>query len=215
MRAGKLLLFCVTFALTMIALPLAEPRADQPAMRLGQHVLAPFGLVQYCLHKPTRCKPSTGPQHVALNEQHRTQLEQVQGTFNRRLVRGPAEPNAPWSDEATVDRCTEFALAKRSRLLDLGFPSSALSLAVAIVPSRGHHLVLVVVTDQGDFVLDNLRVAMIRWDKLPYRWVMRSTQENVQFWRLILPQQSSSETRRVRIARADVAALGCADKIVP
>jgi hypothetical protein len=60
-------------------------------------------------------------------------------------------------------------------------------MVVAIIPSGEAHLVLIVVTDQGDFVLDNLKENIVRWDSLPYHWVKRSSPKNPQFWQTILP----------------------------
>ena len=72
------------------------------------------------------------------------------------------------------------------QLLDLKFPASALLLAVAVVPSGEAHLVLIVVTDQGDFVLDSLRRDVVRWEKLPYRWIKRSSPKDPKLWQFIL-----------------------------
>lgn len=178
-------------------------------MRLGERALAPLGLVEFCLRKPTRCTPSKKLDRIILSEKRRIQLEQVQAAVNRGISPRPqGTVDKRWTDDAAVAGCTGYALLKRSLLLDRGFPSSALLLAVAIVPGGEHHLVLVVVTDRGDFVLDNLRGAMIRWDKLPYRWVKRSTPENPQFWRAVVPRPGAREMVRLNGAPASAPA-GC------
>ena len=56
---------------------------------------------------------------------------------------------------------------------------------VVLVPGGEGHLVLVVPTDRGDFVLDNLRSSIIRWDTLPYQWLKTMSPENPLFWRRI------------------------------
>ena len=214
MRAKKNLLFCITFALTFLSLSLAEPRAARRSMQLGERVLAPLGMVQFCVLKPSRCTPRTRSRYVILDKKHRAQLEQVQRSINRAITPGPKGTWASlWTDDATIGDCKDYALSKRARLLALGYPSSALLLAIAIVPDGEFHLVLVVVTDRGKFVLDNLRPAMIRWDKLPYRWVMQSTWENPQFWRLILPRLSTSEMKWVAKMLAVVSCPTCPDAV--
>ncbi len=176
MRTGKRPLFCITFILTLLSLFLSEPRAARLSMQLGERALAPLGMVQFCVRKPSRCTPSKRLGHVILDKEHRAQLERVQRSFNRAIAPGPEGTWASvWTDDATIGDCKDYALSKRARLLALGYPSSALLLAIAVVPDGELHIVLVVVTDRGEFVLDNLRPAVVRWDKLPYRWVMRST----------------------------------------
>ena len=83
-------------------------------------------------------------------------------------------------------------MTKRSLLLDRGYPSSALLLAIGLTPSQEGHIVLVVVSDQGDFVLDNLEDEIVRWDTLPYHWIKISTPKDPQLWRAILPQNAVS-----------------------
>jgi hypothetical protein len=42
--------------------------------------------------------------------------------------------------------------------------------------------VVTVRTDQGDLVLDNLRSSVVSWQKTGYRWIMRKSERNPQFW---------------------------------
>ena len=41
---------------------------------------------------------------------------------------------------------------------------------------------LVVSTNQGDWVLDNLHDAVLPWDALPYRWVARQQGPTFKDW---------------------------------
>jgi len=58
-------------------------------------------------------------------------------------------------------------VTKRSQLIDKGWPATALLIAMARVPSGEMHAVLVVVTDKGELVLDNLRSEIVSWRALP------------------------------------------------
>lgn len=69
--------------------------------------------------------------------------------------------------------CEDYALAKRAELLRLGLPLNALRLAVCRTETGEGHAVLTVDTDKGTYVLDNRHEQPMRWEKLPYRWVMR------------------------------------------
>lgn len=160
---------------------------DQPRMRLGENALAPLELTGFCLRKPQRCVPTDQLSRIILDAAHYIEINRVQSDMRRILVGGNGLPVAPWDDELTTDVCYQHALMARSRLLDRGYPSSALLLAVAITDRSEGHLVLVIVSDRGDFILDNLRVGLERWDALPYHWIKRSTPQNLQFWRAIVP----------------------------
>lgn len=79
----------------------------------------------------------------------------------------------PLEDGVRVGDCEDFALEKQKALLAAGVPRSALNLAVVVTPAGLRHAVLLVSTTDGEFVLDNLSVAVARWDQTPYRWVSR------------------------------------------
>ena len=184
MRPAMLALFtlCV-ITLFSIRPSLSVERASKPAyMPLGHALVAPFSFYKFCERKPTRCVPSQEVRQITLDTEIRQNFEDVQRGVNRSL-----SGLEKWNDDATRNDCTDYALTKRSRLLDMGYPSSALLIAVAFVPSEEAHLLVVVVTDRGDFVLDNLRATVVRWDQLPYRWVMRSTPQDPKTWQAILP----------------------------
>src|SRR5258708_5462706 len=91
-----------------------------------------------------------------------------------------------WRDDATQGDCKDYAMAKRSQLLDRGWPVSALLIAVAQIPSDEMHAVLIVLTDKGELVLDNLRYGITPWKALPYRSHKMMSPENPLFWRRIL-----------------------------
>ena len=166
----------------------AFPASESVFMQFGKNALAPMEFVQFCERKPARCRPSNDLAVVAYYSR-RQELDRVQVEVNWRITPRaalPNEPEIPWDDEATAGNCDEYVLAKRSRLLDIGFPSSTLLVAEGILPAGEAHLVLVVSTDRGDYVLDNLQPAVVRWDELPYHWVRMSTPQNPRFWRTVL-----------------------------
>ena len=158
-----------------------------PHMKIGGNVLAPIALTVFCLKKPGRCTPSKNIQTVTLDGNKSAEMVSVHEGVNREIISKP-DPwgsEMPWDDESTVGDCDDYALTKRSKLLDLGWPSSALLLAIAIVPNGEFHLVVVVVTNRGDLVLDNLRQNIVLWNKLPHTWVKRSSPEDPQRWQAI------------------------------
>jgi predicted transglutaminase-like cysteine proteinase len=71
--------------------------------------------------------------------------------------------------------CKHYALEKRRQLVDDGVPANALSLAIVTTPAEEVHAVLVISTDQGDLVLDNLTNEIRPWRQTGYRWLVRQT----------------------------------------
>lgn len=165
----------------------ATAHADFSHMTLGMNALSPMAFAEYCRRKPERCTPSDEVRRITFDDVTQRQLEAANRTINRFIapLADVLGHDKPWQDDATIGDCVEFALAKRSHLLDSGMPSSALLLAEAVVADGEGHLVLVVVTDRGDFVLDNLRTSVVRWDELSYHWVRRSSPENPLYWQTI------------------------------
>jgi predicted transglutaminase-like cysteine proteinase len=75
----------------------------------------------------------------------------------------------PQGDRARGD-CEDFVLAKRRALVRAGYPVGALSIAIVETRWGEVHAVLLVATDRGDYVLDNLTGRIVRWDQVSYRW---------------------------------------------
>lgn len=58
-------------------------------------------------------------------------------------------------DGKSYDDCDGYAIWKLRRLIELGLPSTPLIFALAYDETKTFHAVLIVVTDAGEFVLDN------------------------------------------------------------
>jgi len=80
-----------------------------------------------------------------------------------------------WSFPAEgVGDCEDFALEKRRRLIALGLPGAALTLAIVHHTERFFgHTFLLAETSAGTFVLDNLDDSLRCWDAVPYRYERR------------------------------------------
>jgi predicted transglutaminase-like cysteine proteinase len=78
--------------------------------------------------------------------------------------------------------CEDYALAKRARLIETGFPAGLLRLALVITPRGARHVVLTVSTSQGDYLLDSLFDQILPWDQAGYRWLMRQKTEDARGW---------------------------------
>lgn len=71
--------------------------------------------------------------------------------------------------------CKHYALEKRRQLIESGMAEDALSLAIVKTTDGQTHAVLLVATDRGDFVLDNLNPEIVGWRDTGYTWLSRQT----------------------------------------
>ena len=94
--------------------------------------------------------------------------------------------------------CEDFALMKRKMLVERGWPASSLSITVGVTPSGEAHAWLTVATDQGDYVLDNLRSGVMLTEQTGYRTYSR--QGGGKGWVSASGEQTSEPTADFAIA---------------
>lgn len=165
--------------------------ATANSMAVGAKVLPPIGFIEFCIRIPGECSEVTAmPRPVTLTPQRLTELDRVQWEVNRQVrpredldQYGKAEY---WNYPGRFGDCEDYALEKRRKLIALGWPKSALLLASAENDSGDMHLVLVVVTSKGDYVLDNRYRRALPWDSVPYKWFKRQSQHKESTWVTIL-----------------------------
>ncbi len=63
-----------------------------------------------------------------------------------------------------------------------GIPQAALRIAVVVTPDESRHAVLTVVTDRGDYVLDNMRDDIVSWDQTGFTWIERQASSSPLEW---------------------------------
>lgn len=78
--------------------------------------------------------------------------------------------------------CEDFALEKRRALIAAGIPQSSIYLAVAVSPRTNLHAVVIVATDRGDLVLDNLNDWLLGYQETGYTWVKRQSTTSLLDW---------------------------------
>lgn len=134
-------------------------------------------------------RPSIAP--LALTAEAWAQLTQVNSLVNARIRPVPAKAAfgaddmwvAPISSGLkAVGDCKEYVLQKRRDLIAAGVPASVLTIATATTRWGELHAVLLVATDRGDLVLDNLTPEIRRWDQSAYVWRSRQSAEDPLLW---------------------------------
>ena len=123
---------------------------------------------------------------VILDQAHWAQLEQVQSHVNntvRYMENGRQFGMADiWEVADREGDCKDIALAKRQRLMELGWPPQSLRMALAYTETGEMHAVLTVDVSteegrRGTYVLDNRFAHVEPWQVMSqygYRWVERA-----------------------------------------
>lgn len=189
-------LFVLGFAASL-AIPASargfDVNVSAPAtMPIGPQVEAPYGFVDFCTRNPAPCRlHATEITNIRLTPEHRATLERINAEVNRLpqitdldnygVVEYWSYPNKRGGD------CEDLALEKQRRLVALGFPEDALLLAVVRQANGEGHTVLVVETDRGEFVLDNLNPSILAWADVPYTWRKRQSRLASGLWQSVDP----------------------------
>lgn len=87
-----------------------------------------------------------------------------------------------WKIGGSSGDCEDYALTKRAALLRKGFPTSALLMTTVITGRGESHAVLMVRTDRGDFVLDNLNQIVKPWNSTGYKFLTMQSPDNPRVW---------------------------------
>jgi predicted transglutaminase-like cysteine proteinase len=151
----------------------AQSATQISKIRFGQPSGIPNGYYELCVAYPDLCRmrpgqiPVTDDGSVALTSVVMDQLKSVNVIVNAAIR--PSHRDA-WTPGEAVGDCKDFAMTKRQRLIDNGWPTSALPTAIVRTSSGELHLVLVARTSEGDFVLDNLTAKIVPWSSVSYLW---------------------------------------------
>ena len=96
---------------------------------------------------------------------------------------------APGLADGVAGDCEDYALEKWTLLRQQGFPAGAMSLAMVSVPEDKQHVVLIVTTTDGDYILDNLSTWVKPWTQTYYSWLTRQGPDDDLKWFSLLPTE--------------------------
>lgn len=186
--------------------PLPDPHFTVPIEELSP-ALAPFQHVRFCLRYPDDCKfDPTETVEIELTAAVSDTLNRVNHDVNAAIIPVQKSDNFDINDRWTIDPtagdCNDYAVTKRHNLLESGLPGRALRLAVVQTTSGIGHLVLVVATNRGNLVLDNLVESIRPWQSTKYRWLKIQSANNVRYWYEVRPPTMavSQVDRKLRLA---------------
>lgn len=185
------LLLSTTAGEAMVRLPSALKNTFpvSEAIQIKERTRAPMAHIRFCGEQPEQCAQTNTSAEVTLTSSLWRQLNRVNASVNRTirpqvdsLYMGIADR---WQVGVHVGDCEDYALTKRHRLIRLGWPANALLIATAHAPDIGWHAVLVVRTDHGDYVLDNLEQKVLPWTSLRYTFHSIQSPKNPRHWMAI------------------------------
>jgi len=177
------LLAAALFAMVQpISAPLANTTGSVPRLSTSGSFTAPVGFQIFCLTNRSHCRGG-GAEQVRLTQAVLSTLQSVNAQVNRSISPSNDRQDV-WSLGVTRGDCEDFVLAKRAALIRAGLPASALRIAAATTRSGIGHAVLIVRTNEGDLVLDNLNGAVKLINQTSLRWVAMTLADG-RSWRRI------------------------------
>ena len=157
-------------------------------LALDKNALPPMAHSVFCFHYQQDCKVrkmAFRSRKYELTPVRWQELVVINNKVNRsirpeRSTRGLA--GEKWIVAPQSGDCNDYAVTKQHELLARGWPSRTLLLAEVVTHWGEHHLILVVRTGGGDFVLDSLTQTIRPWSKAPYRRVRVQSPQNPRAW---------------------------------
>jgi len=157
-------------------------------VKVGSEVRAPIGWSGFCAEYPDQCSSSRSePREIVISPTAWRDLLRVNRWVNRAVM--PMTDMEHWG---VVEKwslptdgygdCEDYALLKRKMLTDAGWPREALLMTVVRDRDGEGHAVLTVLTDKGDFILDNKSETVMLWTETGYSFVKRQSQLNPNSW---------------------------------
>lgn len=159
----------------LVIIGLAFLASPAQALSLKVNVV---GFAEFCVAHPALCQ--AGPaQRLPYNQKLRSLLDQVNRQVNKEITYSDTN-QAEWRLNPKRGDCEDYAITKADRLMKAGLPREALHLALVqiryprimangqIVDNFETHMVLMIYTSAGDFILDNLSGKIIKRDESPY-----------------------------------------------
>lgn len=152
----------------------------------GAETSKPYGHFNFCKSRPAECAKQAKAGPEKLGGKRWNTLVSVNAAVNKAIKPvsdakkfGKTEV---WAYGGSSGDCEDYALTKRKKLISAGFKRSNLRLTMVRLRSGEAHTVLVVHTEKGDYVLDNLRNDVRLWNSAGYRFVKMQDGANSGNW---------------------------------
>ena len=163
-----------------------DQRGGTPSMTTFGRTTIPIGYYEYCERRPRRCELEADERTVEYTAETWRKIVSVNRRVNRAIR--PVEDielfglQEFWDYPERAGDCEDYVLLKRRVLHEAGFPLGALLITVVHDASGAGHAVLTVVTDRGDFVLDNVEKRVLPWQEAELHYLKRQARNDPNAW---------------------------------
>jgi predicted transglutaminase-like cysteine proteinase len=153
--------------------------------------LPPIGYVQFCGDTPQACQQTGNVAgKLKMTKARWNLLAEVNAYINGKIAPKSDQDlygvSERWTIPTDAGDCEDYVLLKKSTLQNLGVAASNLLITVVLDEKGEGHALLTVTTTEGDFVLDNRRNDILRWNKTDYTFLKRQSRENPLNWVALL-----------------------------
>ena len=161
----------------------------------------PTGFVDFCTRLPNDPNCKTQPQKATAPEQMTATLwetlDQVNTSVNERIHfvtdKELYRVNDYWAYPLDAGDCEDYVLLKQRTLLGLGFSLHNLLITEVYNERVEDHVILTVVTSEGEFVLDNRRADILPSNQTGYTYLKRQSQTSPRRWRALYDMKKALE----------------------
>lgn len=98
-----------------------------------------------------------------------------------------------WTPGIVEGDCEDYMILKKQALIAAGWSADQVLYSVVEGTQTPYHAVLIVRTDQGDFVLDNMTDQILPWAETGYRFVVRQSAADPYSWVRVMQDPRLSE----------------------
>ncbi len=170
------------------AMVAAMPPPDSSPASARTPTTVPIGWLGFCRDEPRECaQRGTITAPFRLTRKNLGILRRVNDWVNATIR--PVADARQWGQEDRwnypdngAGDCEDYALLKRRMLLNEDFPLQSLLLTVVRNRAGEGHAVLMVRTDHGDFILDNLNSEILPWSETGYDFIKRQSELDPNAW---------------------------------
>lgn len=160
--------------------------AERISMRVSGFTNPPIGYLEFCRTAPGECSPHGPDAATLLSDLSWLDLQEVNTFVNRIVI--PAtdldfyNSEERWALPETYGDCEDYVLLKRKWLIERGWATGSLLIAVVFDEVGAGHAVLLARTTRGELVLDNKTDDIRFWHETPYRYVKRQSITDPNRW---------------------------------
>jgi predicted transglutaminase-like cysteine proteinase len=178
--ARSLAITCAFFAGTLSA-------QASGAMTVASETTQPIGHYELCQRLPSECRAlRSNVAAIKLTQSSWSRIIEVNAAVNA-MIKPVTDQDLwgkeeVWSYPTNTGDCEDYVLLKRKLLMKAGIAENNLLITVVRQRDGSGHAVLTVVTDRGDFVLDNLSGEVRLWNETSYVFLKRQASTHSGRW---------------------------------